>query len=88
MSPVSREIIKQKIDQLDDEQLQKIAEYIDNLQGRNQSPQILKSHRKFPPSTNNWPEWASLYQEFTQEARELAELGMADYTDQLQKEDW
>lgn len=74
---VTRETIKQEIDQFNDTQLKQIAEFIEFLKFRNQ----------FQKKITDLYQSASLYQEFAQEDRELAEIGIADYADLLQRED-
>ncbi|WP_346290895.1 hypothetical protein [Sphaerothrix gracilis] len=74
---VAKEAIKQEIDQLNNSQLQQIAEFIEFLKFRSRFQQK-------PPDLN---QFASLYREFAQEDRELAEAGMADYANQLHQED-
>lgn len=74
---VTKETIKQEIEQLNDTQLNQIAEFIEFIKFRN------KFHKKIVDLNN----FANLYQEFAQEDRELAELGMADYANQLRQED-
>jgi hypothetical protein len=74
---VTRETIKQEIDQFNEEQLKQIAEFIE----------FIKFRSRFQKSVMDLNQFASLYQEFAQEDRELAEFGMADYANQLQQED-
>jgi len=73
----SRENIQQEIQQLDDEQLEEISRFIEFLKWKSQRA----------TKNNQLESFASLYQEFAQEDRELAEAGMTDYTKQLQEED-
>jgi hypothetical protein len=74
---VTRETIKQEIDQFNEDQLKQIAEFIE----------FIKFRSRFQKSVTDLNQFASLYQEFAQEDRELAEFGMADYANQLQQED-
>jgi hypothetical protein len=74
---VTRETIKQEIDQFNDTQLKQIAEFIEFIKFRNQ----------FQKKITDLHQFASLYQEFAQDDRELAEAGIADYADLLQRED-
>lgn len=74
---VTKETLKQEIDRFNDEQLKQVAEFIEFIKFRS------LSHQK----TVDMHQFASLYQEFAQEDRELAEAGMADYFEQLRQED-
>lgn len=74
---VTKEKIKQEIDRFNDDQLKQVAEFID----------FIKFRRRFHQKVVDLPQFASLYQEFAQEDRELAEDGIADYIEELQKED-
>jgi hypothetical protein len=74
---VTRETIKQEIDQFNDTQLKQIAEFIEFIKFRNQ----------FQKKITDLHQFASLYQEFAQDDRELAEVGIANYADLLQRED-
>ncbi len=77
MMSQTRENIKQKIQQLDDEQLEEIGRFIEFLKWKSQQQQ----------KSNQLESFAKLYQEFAQEDRELSEAGMTDYSKQLQEED-
>lgn len=59
---VTRETIKQEIDQFDDTQLKQVAEFIE----------FIKFRRQFQRKITDLHQFASLYQEFSQEDRELA----------------
>jgi hypothetical protein len=74
---VTRETIQQEIEQLNDAQLKEIAEFIE----------FIKFRSKFQRKVTDLNQFASLYQEFAQEDRELAEIGMIDYAQQLRQED-
>ncbi|MBW4518027.1 MAG: hypothetical protein KME11_22735 [Timaviella obliquedivisa GSE-PSE-MK23-08B] len=74
---VTKETIKQEIDQFNDTQLKQIAEFIEFIKFRNQ----------FQTKVTDLHQSANLYQEFAQDDRELAEVGMADYAELLQRED-
>lgn len=74
---VTKENLKQEIDRFNDEQLKQVAEFI----------QFIKFRSRFNQKGVDLHQFASLYQEFAQEDRELAEVGIADYIEQLQKED-
>ena len=74
---VTRETIKQEIDQFNDTQLEQVAEFI----------KFIKFRSHFQKKITDLHQFASLYQEFAQDDRELAEVGIADYADLLQRED-
>jgi len=74
---VTKENLKQEIDQFNDDQLKQVAEFI----------KFIKFRSRFNQKVVDLNQFASLYQEFAQEDRELAEVGIADYIEQLQKED-
>jgi succinyl-CoA synthetase beta subunit len=74
---VTKENLKQEIDQFNDEQLKQIAEFVE----------FIKFRSRFSQKVVDLPQFASLYQEFAQEDRELAEIGMADYVEQLRQEE-
>ncbi len=74
---VTKENLKQEIDQFNDDQLKQVAEFI----------KFIKFRSRFNQKVVDLHQFASLYQEFAQEDRELAEVGIADYIEQLQKED-
>jgi hypothetical protein len=74
---ITRAKIQKEIEQLNDTQLKEITEFIE----------FIKFRSKFQKKVTDLDQFASLYQEFTQEDRELAEIGMADYAQQLQQED-
>lgn len=74
---VTKESLKQETDQLNDEQLKQIAEFIE----------FIKFRSRFHQKVVNLEQFASLYQEFADEDQELAEMGMADYVEQLRQED-
>lgn len=74
---LTKEKLKQEIDRFNDEQLKQVAEFIE----------FIKFRSRFNQKVVDLDQFASLYQEFAQEDRELAEVGIADYIEQLQKED-
>jgi hypothetical protein len=74
---VTREQIKQEIEQLDNAQLTHLAEYIAFLKFRHQLQQRATDLAQF----------ADLYQEFAQEDQRLAETGIANYAHLLAQED-
>ena len=73
-----KEQITQELDSLSEADLGQIAEYLAFLRFR--------SRVKTMPSLNE-TELASLYAEFEDEDRELAEQGMSDYAQRLRDED-
>lgn len=74
--PVNSETLKRDIDQLTNEQLQQVAEFIAFLKFRDKRRRI-----NFDPA-----QLASL-SEFAEEDRALAEAGMDDYVAMLTQED-
>jgi hypothetical protein len=74
---VTRETIQQEIEQLNDTQLEEIVQFIE----------FVKFRSKFQKKVTDLNQFASLYQDFAQEDRELAEIGMTDYANQLRRED-
>ncbi|HEY9850826.1 MAG TPA: hypothetical protein V6D28_15270 [Leptolyngbyaceae cyanobacterium] len=74
---VTRESLKQEIDRFNEEQLKQVGEFIE----------FIKFRSRFNQKVADLHQFASLYQEFAQEDRELAEDGMADYIEQLRQED-
>lgn len=77
MQSITKETLKQDIDHLDDEQLKQIADFI----------AFLKFQSKLSKSTPDLSQFANLYQEFADEDRELAEIGISEYTKSLENED-
>jgi hypothetical protein len=73
----TKEKLKQEIEQFNDEQLQKIADFIE----------FIKFRSRFSQKSLDLHQFAHLYQEFALEYRELAEAGIADYFEQLKQED-
>jgi hypothetical protein len=73
----SSEALKQNLDQLTNEQLQQVADFIAFLKFRDQRRPFALDSRQF----------ASLMTEFADEDRALAELGMDDYATMLNSED-
>ncbi len=76
--PVSTEALKQDLDRLSHKQLQQVADFIAFLKFRNQH-----HHRVIPDPT----QIATLFAEFAEEDRALAEAGMDEYAAMLQQED-
>ena len=77
MQTITKETLKQDIDHLNDEQLKQIADFI----------AFLKFQSKLSKSTPDLSQFANLYQEFADEDRELAEIGISEYTKSLEHED-
>jgi hypothetical protein len=77
MQTITKETLKQDIDHLNDEQLKQIADFI----------AFLKFQSKLSKSTPDLSQFANLYQEFADEDRELAEIGISEYTKSLENED-
>jgi hypothetical protein len=73
-----KEQVTQVLDTLSEAELQQVAEYVAFLQFRARIP--------FMPTLDS-AQLASLYAESADEDRHLAEEGMADYHDQLARED-
>jgi len=76
MIVVTKEFLKQELDRFDKEQLKQVADFI----------AFIKFQSKFSQKTDI-SQSASLYQEFAEEDRELAEVGMSEYADLLNSED-
>ncbi len=73
-----KELLINEIDELKETDLEKVVEYV----------KFLKIKHIFMPLKNyEEKDYASLYAEFEEEDRELAELGIAEYSEQLEKED-
>ena len=74
---ISQEHLTKQIEELSEEQLKQVSEFIDFL--------------KFKDRSNNLQideaEAAKLYQEFAEEDRQLVELGMDEYAEALSRED-
>ncbi len=75
--PISSEDLKQDLDQLTNEQLQQVADFIAFLKFRNQ-----RRYSVLDPA-----QLALLKTEFADEDIALAELGMSDYAAMLVQED-
>jgi hypothetical protein len=74
---VNIEAVKQDIDQLSREQVQQVADFIAFLKFRDQRRRIVLDPAQLAP----------LADEFAEEDRAFAELGMGDYADMLHQED-
>ena len=73
-----KEILLHELDELKDTDLERVVEYI----------KFLKIKHIFMPLKNSEEkDYASLYAEFEEEDRELAEEGITEYSNQLEKED-
>ena len=75
--PISTETIKQDLDQLTDEQLQQVANFIAFLKFQDKRRRVLLDPVQL----------ASLATEFAEEDRALSEEGMNDYAAMLHQED-
>ena len=73
----STETVKQDIDQLTREQLQQVADFIAFLKFRGQRRRIALDPAQLAP----------LADEFAEDDRAFAELGVGDYADMLNQED-
>lgn len=73
---ITKESLKQKLDFFNDDQLKQVADFID----------FIKFRTKFSQQTTDRSEFADLYQEFAQKDRELAEVGMSEYAETLNRE--
>ena len=77
MQTITKEALKQELDRLNDEHLKQIADFI----------AFIKFQSKLSKSTPDLSQFANLYQEFADEDRELAEIGISEYTKSLENED-
>ncbi|MFM8296775.1 MAG: DUF2283 domain-containing protein [Microcystaceae cyanobacterium] len=77
MQTIAKETLKQERDRLNDEQLQQLADFI----------AFLKFQSKLSQPKPDLNQLAHLYQEFANEDRELAEMGMSEYTKSLKNEE-
>lgn len=73
-----KEQVKQDVERMDENGLREVANFVAFLQFRS------RRH-----ATPNWDEakMAVLYAEFAEEDRALAEAGMGDYADRLEREE-
>ncbi|PPS45126.1 hypothetical protein [Chroococcidiopsis sp. TS-821] len=74
---ISSEALKQDLDQLTEEQLQQVADFIAFLKFRDK-----RRHVVLDPA-----QLVTLATEFAEEDRALAEVGISDYTAMLDRED-
>lgn len=77
MQTITKEILKQELDRLNDEQLKQIADFI----------AFIKFQSKLSQPKPDLNQFAYLYQEFADEDQELAEMGMSEYRKSLEHED-
>ena len=77
MQTVTKETLKQDIDRLNDQQLKQIADFI----------AFLKFQSKLSQPKPDLNQFAHLYQEFADEDRELAEIGISKYAKSLNHDD-
>ena len=77
MPVVTKETLKQELDYFNDEQLKQIADFI----------AVIKFQSKLSQPTPDLSQFANLYQEFADEDRELAEIGLSEYAESLNSED-
>ena len=75
--PVTSEALKQDLDQLTNEQLQQVADFIAFLKFRDKRRRVVLDPAQL----------ASLLTEFAEEDRSLAEAGMSDYAVMLAQAD-
>lgn len=71
------ELIKQELEELNEEQLRQVADYIT----------FLKFHARRASLRDNESKLAVLYGEFAEEDQALAEEGMNEYAEMLRRED-
>lgn len=75
--PISSEALKQDLDQLTNDQLQQVADFIAFLKFRNKRRRVVLDPAQLAP----------LATDFVEEDRALAEVGMGDYAAMLAQED-
>ena len=73
----TKEKINQQLEQLSEEQLDQVSEFI----------ALLKFREKFINPIINTERISQLYQEFAEEDRQLAEQGINEYAELLKQED-
>ena len=74
---ISQEHLTKQIKELNDRQLKQVSEFID----------FLKFQDRFADLKTDETEIAQIYQEFAEEDRQLAELGVDEYAEALSIED-
>ena len=77
MHVINKEFIKQELDRFNDEQLRQVANFI----------AFIKFQTEFTRQTTDISQFANLYKEFAQEDSELAEAGISEYAELLNRED-
>jgi len=77
MTTITKESLKQELEYFNDEQLKQIADFIS----------FIKFQTKLTRQKTDVSQFANLYQEFPQEDRELAEVGITEYAEFLNSED-
>ena len=77
MTVITKEYLKQELDHFNEKQLKQVADFI----------AFIKFQTRFSQETVDISQFASLYQEFAQEDRELAEVGISEYAELLNSED-
>ena len=77
MIVINKDSLKQEIDRFNDEQLKQVADFI----------AFIKFQTEFTRQNTDVSQFANLYQEFSQEDRELAEAGISEYAELLNSED-
>jgi len=77
MVEITKESIKRDIDRFNDQQLQLVADFI----------AFIKFQTRFSQPKTDVNQFASLYQEFAEEDRALAETGVSEYASLLINED-
>lgn len=74
---VLKEVITQKLENLNEQQLQQVADFVAFLKYKNRIASLKIDEKQM----------AVLYQEFNKEDRNLAEEGIGEYAKSLHKED-
>jgi len=77
MIAITKESLKQELDYFNDEQLKQVADFI----------AFIKFQTRFSQQTTDISQFANLYQEFAQEDSQLAEAGISEYAELLNRED-
>lgn len=77
MTVITKEYLKQELDQFNEKQLKQVADFI----------AFIKFQTRLSQPTADISQFANLYQEFAQEDRELAEVGISEYAEFLNSED-
>jgi hypothetical protein len=77
MQTITKETLKQELDRLNDEQLKQIVDFI----------AFIKFQSKLSQPKPDLNQFAHLYQEFANENRELAEIGISEYAESLDHDD-